>query len=66
MERFLMQFWCHLMWCCEFQAARRAALMTNNKSFDVALEWALEHSEDKDFNEPMPGYGDDEDEANVR
>lgn len=43
-----------------YQGARRAALKTNNKSFDAALEWALQHSEDKDFEDPLPGYGDDE------
>eukprot|EP00752_Nemacystus_decipiens_P001274 g1270.t1 len=40
--------------------ARRAALKTNNKSFDAALEWALAHSEDKDFEDPLPGYDDDD------
>lgn len=45
------------------QGARRAALKTNNKDFEVALEWALQHSEDKDFEDPLPGYGDDDDAA---
>lgn len=42
------------------QGARRAALKTNNKGFEAALEWALHHSEDKDFEDPLPGYDDDE------
>lgn len=42
------------------QGARRAALKTKNKSFDAALEWALQHSGDKDFGDPLPGYDDDD------
>ncbi|CAB1098166.1 unnamed protein product [Ectocarpus sp. CCAP 1310/34] len=40
--------------------ARRAALKTKNKSFNAALDWAMEHSEDKDFEDPLPGYDDDD------
>lgn len=53
-----------LNWCTPrhgyllYQGARRAALKTNNKSFEAALEWALQHSEDKDFEDPLPGYDD--------
>eukprot|EP00903_Cladosiphon_okamuranus_P007250 g7034.t3 len=43
--------------------ARRAALKTNNKGFEAALEWALQHSEDKDFEDPLPGYDDDDDDG---
>ncbi|CAM9537274.1 unnamed protein product, partial [Hapterophycus canaliculatus] len=42
------------------QGARRAALKTNNKGFEAALEWALQHSGDKDFQDPLPGYDDDD------
>ncbi|CAM9975922.1 unnamed protein product, partial [Sphacelaria rigidula] len=35
------------------KAARRAALKTDNESFEAALDWALAHSEDDDFNAPL-------------
>ncbi|CAM9437789.1 unnamed protein product [Choristocarpus tenellus] len=43
------------------QGSRRAALTTKNSGLDAALDWAMAHSEDKDFNTAMPGYDDDED-----
>lgn len=42
------------------QAAHRAALKTDNKGFDAALDWALAHSEDPDFNAPLEGDDDEE------
>ncbi|CAN0389786.1 unnamed protein product, partial [Discosporangium mesarthrocarpum] len=36
------------------QGSRRATLACKNKGSEEALEWALEHTDDKDFNDPMP------------
>lgn len=44
------------------QGARRAALKTGNEGLEAALEWALAHSQDEDFHDPLPGYDDVGDE----
>lgn len=34
--------------------AKRACMAVNNSSLDAAMEWALAHVEDRDFNDPVP------------
>ena len=42
----------------ELNGARRSALMTNNSSFNAALQWAIAHFQDSNFNLPVVSLKD--------
>jgi ubiquitin carboxyl-terminal hydrolase 5/13 len=35
-------------------ASQRAAVATNNKGAEAAIEWCFSHNNDADFNDPLP------------
>ena len=44
------------------EACRRAAIATNNKGSEAAMEWLFTHESDPDINDPLPGDEEEESE----